>query len=752
MYNLTRKIFPLLLLTVLFVNCRKKAFDEEYGRPANLETRIYQQLEAKGNFKHFLAAVDKAGYKNTLSEAGYWTLFAAHDSAFQVYFASKGISGIDQLDSATCRQIVTYSLVYNAFNVERLDDYQAGTGWVPASAWKRRTAYYTYVYNGTDTSGKQMKLVAANRNGLIYAPSDNNNKYIPYFLTEYMQKNSLSAADYNYFYPNTPFTGFNVVDAVVTERDIPAENGVIHVVNKVITALPSIDQYLGSKPEYSLFKSIFDKFLVQYILNPDITQRLRNTTGSTENVYTKAYAPTSGLLAFALNNENHLLSGNDAQTQGYTIFAPTNDVLQQYIKNVLLENYPANATLDIFGRESSIILDFINAHMWQTAVWPSKFSTTFNFASEPARFDPATDVVDKQILSNGMFYGTNKVQEADVFTSVYGRAYLDPKFSIMKKLLDFELRSTVSNVSRYFTMFMISDSVWNAHGFFIDVNQSNVSQDQWRYTPPPPATQEVTSTARNRMLRILNLHVIPHTLPSQVVNSLAGEAPLRSIGGEYIGYKNNTVFSSGNVDSNNVARITATKTSKNGRVYYIDRLLTFSQNSIGAHIEKLGTPATSQYNYFWQFLRNSTLWENNAAKDIKGIPSGSFYTLFVPNNAAIMNAVRDGLLPGNRTTGQPSFLSSAHTADQKVQVNNFIFYHFLDKRTIAQEGLESGSMGTILKNTLGDPTTIFVNNTVGSLQLTDMNSRTAKVISAPTFYIGNRIFIHLIDNYLKYSL
>ncbi len=27
-----------------------------------------------------------------------------------------------------------------------------------------------------------------------------------------------TAADYNYFYPNTPYTGFNVADAVVTER------------------------------------------------------------------------------------------------------------------------------------------------------------------------------------------------------------------------------------------------------------------------------------------------------------------------------------------------------------------------------------------------------------------------------------------------------------------------------------------------------------------------------------------------------
>lgn len=68
------KTFLLLLVTSMFlVQCRKKALDEYYGRPENLEPPVYQILESKGNFKHYLAAVDKAGYKSTLSAAGYWT-------------------------------------------------------------------------------------------------------------------------------------------------------------------------------------------------------------------------------------------------------------------------------------------------------------------------------------------------------------------------------------------------------------------------------------------------------------------------------------------------------------------------------------------------------------------------------------------------------------------------------------------------------------------------------------------------------
>ncbi len=63
MNKIIQRSLPLLMLIALFTNCRKKAFDEYYGRPENLESPIYQQLEARGNFKSLLAAIDKAGYK-----------------------------------------------------------------------------------------------------------------------------------------------------------------------------------------------------------------------------------------------------------------------------------------------------------------------------------------------------------------------------------------------------------------------------------------------------------------------------------------------------------------------------------------------------------------------------------------------------------------------------------------------------------------------------------------------------------------
>ncbi len=741
MYRSKLSLLLVVISALTLVQCRKKALDDYYGRPENLEPGIYTVLQGKGNFKNYLAAVDKAGYKQTLAGAGYWTAFVPHDSAFQVYFTANGLSGIDALDSAACRKLVTYSLVYNAFKQERISDYQANTGWIEGAAFKRRTANYTGVYDAVNTSGASIKAIASNRNNTgsqYYVDADNNNKHIPLFESSFMTGKGLTASDYNYFYPTSTFTGFNVANAKVVQKDIAAENGVIHVVDRVITSLPSIDQYIGSNPKYSEFKKILDKYLVQYVLNATVTDNYRSVTGTNADVFTKVY---NASLAFSPNNENFLkLQDNDAQADTYTMFVPENAALLSYINTVLLEYYP-----NLDALPASVIYDFVNAHMWRTAVWPSKFASTFNSVGEEARFDPATNVTDKQVLSNGIFYGTNKVQEANVFSSVYGKAYLDPNYSIMTSLLNLDLKYQISNIRQKYTLFLISNAAFNAAGYFADVTVSNNVNEQWRYTPPGGGTQLTGSSALVRLQRILNMHVIP----GRDITSLAGSGVGMTYSGEFIKYSANTVVAAGNIDAANVANVVATKTAKNGTVYYLDKILQFGEQVPGVRLEILGTPTTSQFYNFFQYLKSSTVW-NATTKEIVGVASGSFYTFFVPNNAAIVAAVNAGQLPGTGTAPNmvPTF-NPTSLAD-KEKVANFIYYHILNKKNIGSDGQESGTFETLYKFPNGDPSTIFVNNSViNTVTLGDMMNRTANMVVASSNNLTNRATIHLIDNYLR---
>lgn len=735
------KRLVLLLATISILASCKKKFDEYYERPDSLEPPIYQQLQSRGKFSTFLSLIDKAGYKHTLGAAGYWTLFAPTDSAFQAdteftaFLQSRGFSNVSAVDSATAQSVVQFLLVFNGFEQDRIDDYQSNLGWVVNSAFKRRTAYYTGFYKDTTVAGQPLVAIAANRNNIggsngNYVPADNNNKYIPFFTSDYFSAQGLSAADYAYLYPNSAFSGFNVGNAKITEKNIAAENGVIHIIDRVVTPMMSIDQYLRSKPEYSELRNLFNTYMVQFLQNADATHRYQVLTGRTDDVFVKIY---SFLLAFSPNNENYIkLQDNDGQRDGWSLLAPHNDSLAKYINTVLLESFPSVNSLPL-----NIIADLLNAHMWQTTLWPSKFAVTNNFLGEPAYSNPTTDIIDKKVLSNGIFYGTKKVNEPNVFSTVYGRAYLNPKFSVMTRLLDFELRNIITNPAAKYVMFMMPDPVLTAQGF-----SYNPGANAWTYLT------STNDSNRLNLLRILNTCVV-ETPNNELANlGLPGfNGIISTYGGECIRFNGNQIITAGTNDRNLTVTIDSVKTSKNGKVVYLNNLLWFTYTPIAKQLERLGNPAASEYNLFWNYLKNSTAMYNATDGSIVGTANGSFYTLLVPNNNAMRAAITAGLLPGTAAT--PNFTPTT-TAD-KVLVEKFLQYHIIDKRTIIPDGRDIGTFPTLLKNAAGDPVSVAVTYPAGIFELSDVQNRKARQVAGQGNELSNRTVIHLIDNYLRYN-
>jgi hypothetical protein len=743
-----KRIVLFFVMGIILFSCKKK-FDDYYAPPANLEAPVYQQLQTKGNFTQFLSLIDKAGYKQTLSTAGYWTIFAPTDSAFQkdtefaAFLQSRGIASVTAMDSATAQSIVQYLLVFNGFKKERLDDYQSNLGWVPNASFKRRTAYYTGFYNDTTAAGQPVKAIASNRNNQTiatagtpyYVSTDNNNKFIPIFTSDFFTTSGLTSADYTSFYPGTPFSGFNVANAKVTEQDIAAENGVIHIIDHVITPLLSLDQFLRTKPEYSEFRNLFERYMVLFIQNADATHRYQVLTGKSDNVLVKTY---SSSLAFSPNNENfYKLQDNDGQRDGWSMVVPKNDSLLKYINTVLLENYPSVNSLPL-----NIIADFLNSHMWQTTLWPSKFSNTFNSLVEPAHISYSSNIIEKKMLSNGIFYGSNKVNEPNVFSSVYGKAYLNPKFTLMTRLLDNDLKPILSNINAKYTVFMMPDTILRARGY-------DYSSAANLFTFNGVAND----TNRLNLLRILNTCVVE--TPNGELDALGtpgftGTGVISTFGGEVIKYNGNQIISAGTSDRGLTVTIDSVKTAKNGRVIYLNNLLYFTYLQTGHHLQGLGLAPASEYNLFFNYMKKSTAYDS-VLFNIVGTAAGSFYTVFVPNNNAIRQAITDGLLPG--TPASPNF-NPTLTSD-KLLIQNFILYHVVDKTTIIPDKKNIGFYPTLSRSTNGDPFTINIQYPGNVFEVSDQfNVRKGRLVNGATNQtssnqLSNRTVIQLIDNYLK---
>ncbi|MBE9599755.1 fasciclin domain-containing protein [Pedobacter sp. MC2016-24] len=743
-----KRLIVILTLIVAFASCRKKEFDAYYGRPDGLADPIYQQLQARGNFTTLLACIDKAQYKEILSTAGFWTLFAPNDDAFKVYFQEKGLNSIDQLADSTATNIIRYALSYDANKTDHLGDYLSATGWKPNLGFRRRTTYYDFVYDGT-VNGKKAKVISSNGNG-TYVYTNFNNKYITYFISNAMSAAALGATDYNYFFPNTAYSGFNVVNASVKNKDIVAENGVIHEVDHVIEPMKTLDQYVASKAEYTEFKKLLDLF-VTYSPSNEATHRYQVLSGKADSVYVKYY---NALLGFSPNNESFTEdagAANNSQTGAYTLFVPRNEELLAYERDVLLKYYPGKTMKDLFISNQQVLIDFLNAHMYKSMVWPSKFSNaTAALTGEVPQFNPGSDVIDKKLLSNGLFYGVSKVQNADVFSTVFGKAYLNPAYLTTSTFLnEYGLYTSVKNSKIKANLIMMSDATLTANGYYYNPN----------YLASSTITGRLTIPANGDFKRVLQQAIIPAS-HGEMSNLLSGGAGIvETLNGEYIKYDNLKIYSSGTLDSTDVTKQYVSVNSalsstdgkaSNGYAFFVNKFLSFTTKQVSQHIIAKGTLSTDPFYSFSMYLKGSSLY-NATTFEINGVPLGVNYTVFVPNNAAIVQAVKDGVLPGDLVTGAPTYAPT--NVNDIAKINRFIQYHIISGNTIVPDGLKAGLYKTLYKDSNGNDTYVTITNSLNSMQVKDMknSSPLANVVISNSNVLSNRTVIHQLDRYLKFD-
>ncbi|HLS36896.1 MAG TPA: fasciclin domain-containing protein [Sphingobacterium bovisgrunnientis] len=729
-------LFTCLCFATIIVGCRKEAFDAYYGRPKGLASPIYQQLDSMGDFTYFLSCIEKAGYRNTLGSASSWTVFAPTDRAFQQFMSENNISDSSNIDKKLAEKIVRTAMVYDGERLEKLNDYFSARGWVAGQAFRRRTVYYDFVEDEILSNGNTRKIVSTNRMANIpYVESDNNNKHLSYFFNSYMSARSLTAGDYNAFFPNSTYTGLNVMGATidVNRSNILAENGYIHVVDKVLLPEKSIDQYLRGNDKYSEFKGMLDLFAT-YTYNPTLTRRNEVLTGKRDSVFVKGY---DNSVMLALNNENYVKEDvNDAQYNNLSITVPTNQAVQDFAKRVLLKYYPSGTTIkDLFYSNPLVLSEYIKSHFYLTQLWPSQFSSAPNVLGETTKL-ATQNINETKLLSNGAFYGINSSQRANVFQSVYGNVLLDPKYSFMRLALErMGLHLTLRIPTIRYMLVLVSDEDLYQMGF--DYDAYNTS-DPIRYKG---------GNGTPEMREILSSHIIP--LETDPIPTLSGKGILETFSGEYIKFDNMKIMSSGTQDSISNRQYLAIDSISignsesgplNGAAVYLAGALTSSNTNIASLLIKMGAEnATSPYNMFFRYLKSSELF---SASDgiIRGVDIGANYTLLIPNNAAINAAIANGDLP-------PAENTTDVVLRNKIKL--FLQYH-ITRNTFAIDGKKVGTFETLCKNVEGETLALdVIINQNNRLQIRDNQSNLVEADVANSNQLGQRVLIHSLSGYLK---
>ncbi|SHE90707.1 fasciclin domain-containing protein [Dysgonomonas macrotermitis] len=780
MKSILPKILLFMTIGFFLVQCSDNR-DEYYESPSWAEPPLYDVLQQEGRFTSYLACVDRTLYASSLHGSGLFTCFAPNDDAFKSYLTANGYANVGDIPQSVVEQIVAYSLVYNSYKFERLSDVLSG-GWDTLQSIKKRTPYYEPIYrewNGSDS----IWVVDANGDGSFNA-SKPNSKYLPFYLARYFDSRTkpLTAADYNTFYPASQYTGRNVQNASILVADMIAGNGVAHEVDQVIEPLPNLERMLNND-NYSMFKNLVQSRtasggynFIQYLETSGINQYFQELYPSKniDQVKIKFYGTS-----IQLNTESYGSIDKEAETNGFTLFAPNNAAVQKFFDEKLSDYYTSFDKVP-----ADILYYFINAQMVKEMVWPGTYKGQMNAAgdylngagSSGSDFDRST-FNDIKPASNGFFYGSSDYIKTRFFETVFTEILLNPNYSLWKHAFDkyfgsslYEelLRSSMNGYSSAnYIVLLPSDQLITNDGFTWE----------WITSAYGFSHSNTLVVADTRMQRLVRSHVFKRINNSDIdtrLQNLDGSPSLGYDGygyavnanGDMIRFKNGKIQMLGNYDENNWVTATFKKSFSNGTVYTIDKLLQYSRNttlstSVSGWEEQpmltyiqhaaAENPNISIYNdYITELYTQTTLAFT--------LSTSSMYTILMPNNEAMQEAINAGVLP--------TIEESRESVANLQKVINFVMYHILPGKVYLNDGynrvlLSTGEtqaydVSATMYKILITSTYLRTEKSGGNLVFKTQNSgsvnTSASVVKGVkrSNLFGAKAVLHEIDNYLQY--
>lgn len=708
--NLHRLIVGFLSAWLLIFNGCEKKFDEYYKVPEDLIGTILDVLEEDGNYTRFIKAVELVDFDDVLGKTGNFTVFAPDDQAFSEFLNESGYSSLEEIPEEELRGIVYYHIVFWAYsrfmllyglNIQDEEiDYSTLN-------FKHPTRY---------TPPKTLEYDSLGRRFNVYHET----KYIPVYSGELFDELDLDApANYEFLYPGTAYTGFHVDRAAVTEYDVPAQNGWIHRIDRVLVPPRNHDEILEEMEEYSVFRDLLEKnTFYQYSNSYTISQ---------EN---EGDVDEDGILDSLFLKMNHIFpsgSSPDVENVAYngfqnilTLFAPTDQALQDFMDN----HTSGYSSLNDIGEWW---IDWYLSHYVGLNYWPSQFTTLtedWDWKLTSSLVDcniSGGDIHYSQMASNGPFCGINKYFLPRIFESVARPILGDSDYEWFSSMLVFYMVEQLLNEEKLeFTLFAPSNDAIQAAGYSFREGLGGYGL----YHVSNPLDPVSPRVAKN----IVSTHVVFGELEE---DDFEEGTFIETSQNTFIGVNQFGIYGGGDLTPSSMDG--PEQVSGRGLLYRIDRMLVSPDNSIFEIISNTGT--YPQYQQFFQLCFESglvVLDEDFRPESLDNISVGTYYSCFIPTNEALRAGIAAGEVPAD--------------ADSLKQ---FLRYHFVEG-VVFDDGKKSGEFNT----TRIDEESGYLFNTVEiinekyDLRIKDQRGNIRTVIT-PNQMAEDGV-IHQIDSYLLF--
>jgi uncharacterized surface protein with fasciclin (FAS1) repeats len=636
-------ICALFLLSI--AGCRDDLKNsEKYSRPDWLAGKLFDQIKAQPDLSKFMECLELTGYDTIINTSGSYTVFAPNDEAFALYFQSHPqYATVADIPRDELLRIIKFHIVQNPWSLQQLKSLDV-YGWIDSTdrnndkpkGYKRLTLLrekdqkYGVKYN----QDRIITIVDTLKSPWYRRQFTDSRKYVPLFYKEYFDIYDLSSNDYA-FYFDRPFDPKDIFFAgsMIVKGDIFAENGFVHIIDRVNDPMKNAYQILSEKKENILYT----KFLDLVNVFPEFTYNRQATIdqpGAEEGLTVDSlFDITYPDLAFNITNEltkspqgTYGLPSNVTIRYHHGMIAPTNDAFDDFVNEFFigpgkwgsLENTPIH-----------IKRMMVNSQMSANAIYPSDFSKGFyNGEKDFVTFDPAT-VVETQYGSNCTFIGSNKMIVPRAFSSITGPIYLSRGFEIsMYAIEKTGLLAALKKEDVNYSLFVESDADLRTDSSLLyyptteNFAAFRVVKDQL-----PTRTNFSTIDMRILVMNHVGIETPRGIARKEFIKNLAGNyIIIDNETGEYSGTAPSTVGYQGGEIAHVIPELISSN-ADNGNTYSISNWFSFASINLYTRI-------SGSFPKFHNLLKKAGL-ANDKLYKYSFLSDNDFYTVFIPSDSAL---------------------------------------------------------------------------------------------------------------------
>ncbi|PRD54220.1 hypothetical protein C5749_12130 [Sphingobacterium gobiense] len=634
-------LYTLGVAVACFVACSKKELVAHYERPDWLKGNSWEVLEERGNFTLFLEGVERAGFREVLEGKTIATIFAPSDEAFLHYLTSNNWPSVQQVPYDELKKLIGYHVVYYAYNKTMLENYQPNGS--EALEPNRAGLYYKHRTRSSDSISLEMDVVAG-RQRMVY----NKDRFLPVLSNRHFQTKGIDAtSNYEFFFGAGTWKGadgFNVANAGISEYAIPTDNGYVYLIDEVLKPLNTLFSFIKEQPNYSNFLEIYDRYRT-YTYDEETSVDYGRAGDS---LYHVSHGPlpdiASEWTSMGLSGAVSYFDLAGLSYRSFNIFGPSNQALQAFYTEYFSNYYPSLNDVDMLP-----LLLLLYNHVYEgNIVFPSEIGNNPDiktFFGTDIDFDPNSDVSAATIAANGTFYGLDKVMVPDMFKSVTGPAFRDPKYRIfMYMLFQTGLYTTLASHDIDYTLFIptneaVLETYIGDSQLFWDEGDPRVFGDE--QIQVENADGILVPLSINQMNRFVSDHIVYNR-----ISSLNGKSVYRTRNNYgYVYVQDGAVNSTQTYnEAESIPVSTMPGNWYNGNAYQVERTMGSDSRSIKFTL----ISAESEANVLHPYAEFSKLLSRAGMMEVGNSLSflfGNRFLLFAPDNETVRQGLENGLIP-----------------------------------------------------------------------------------------------------------